>query len=121
MRWDLGVEGIGLLVAMSIGLAVVALLAMDGDWPRRLKVAAVDALACVLVGALTSEWLFGWATEEDLQPNVDGLSRDEALLSGIVTTVAVVVLARIWSNRAEREHPGARGLSGRGGHRAGHA
>ena len=101
MQWDMGVEGLGLLAAMSIGLAVVAALAMDGAWPRRLKVAAVDALACVVVGALTSEWLFGWATEEDLQPNVDGLSRDEALLSGILTTVAVVTVARLVAHRAD--------------------
>jgi hypothetical protein len=108
MRWDLGVQGAGLLVAMSIGLAVVAGLLVDGDWPRRLKVAATDAVACVAVGALTSEWLFGWATEEELQPNVDGLSRDEVLLSGILTTVAVVVVARVLANRAGasgRAHP----------------
>jgi hypothetical protein len=85
---------------MSIGLAVVAGLLVDGDWPRRLKVAAIDAVACVAVGALTSEWLFGWATEEQLQPNVDGLSRDEVLLSGILTTVAVVVVARVLADRA---------------------
>ena len=38
-----------------------------------------------------SEGLFGWATEEELQPNVDGLSRDEILLSSVLTTLIVVL------------------------------
>jgi hypothetical protein len=45
-----------------------------------------------------SEVWFGWATEEDLQPDIDGLSRDEVLLIGLVP-VAVGVMATRWMAR----------------------
>jgi hypothetical protein len=123
MQWDLGLEGLAVLGAISLGFGVLAGLLGGGGWTHRMWATAITTVACVGVGLLTSEWLFGWATEEDLQPNVDGLSRDEVLLSSLVTT-AVVLLALRW--RARRGHGtashGGRHLMGRpGGHPAGHA
>ena len=34
--------------------------------------------------------MFGWATEDDLQPNIDGLSLDEVLFALIPGMVAVL-------------------------------
>jgi hypothetical protein len=55
-----------------------------------------------------SEVFFGWATAEDLQPNIDGLSRDEVLL-GILPGIVAVLLARRWGLRrhGHRRPPGA--------------
>jgi hypothetical protein len=69
------------------------------------------------LGLLVSELLFGWATEEDLQPNIDGLSRDEVLLIGLVP-VAVAVIATRWiakrhAHQAADEH-GESSTSNRG-------
>lgn len=47
-----------------------------------------------VAGLLTSEAWFGWATEEDLQPNIDGLSFDETLLFGLLAGVASVFVTR---------------------------
>ena len=58
-----------------------------------------------VAGLLTSEVWFGWATEEDLQPNIDGLSFDEALLLGLLAGSASVVLARYILRR--RHHDSA--------------
>ena len=47
-----------------------------------------------VAGLVTSEVLFGWATEEDLQPNIDGLSFDEVLLFGLISGLIAVVITR---------------------------
>jgi len=48
-----------------------------------------------VIGLFVSEVWFGWATEEDLQPNVDGLSFDEVLLIGSLLSAAFVVGLRL--------------------------
>ncbi|MFJ9120331.1 hypothetical protein ACIRJO_32940 [Streptomyces sp. NPDC102394] len=101
MQWDLGLQGLTLLGVMSLGFGVVAGLLVGNGWPRRFRATAITAVACFGVGLLTSEWLFGWATEEDLQPNIDGLSRDEVLLSSLLTTVVVVLVMRYLVRRTQ--------------------
>ncbi len=83
MQWDLGPQGLAVLGAMSLGFGVFAGLVVGKGVAHRLWATAITTVACFGVGLLTSEVLFGWATEEELQPNVDGLSRDEVLLSSV--------------------------------------
>ena len=113
MQWDLGLQGLAVLGAISLGFGVCAGLLVGKDWARRLWATAITTAACFAVGVLTSEWLFGWATDEDLQPNVDGLSRDEVLLSSLLTTTAVVLVMRYLAPRGERPTHGGRHLIGR--------
>lgn len=122
MDWDLGLEGIALLGAISLGFGVLAGLLVGDGWRRRAWTTVGTVISCFGVGLLTSEWLFGWATEQDLQPNIDGLSRDEVLLSSLLTTVIVVVVTRHFTRRAhEPAHYAARHLVGlHRGHRVGH-
>jgi hypothetical protein len=94
MQWDLGLQGIAVLGAMSLGYGVLAGLLVGRDMAYRLWAGVITTVTCFGVGLVTSEVLFGWATEEELQPNVDGLSRDEVLLSGLLTTVVVVLVMR---------------------------
>ena len=80
----------------------------------RLLATAITTVACFGVGLVTSEVLFGWATEEDFQPNIDGLSRDEVLLSSVLTTAVVVLVMRHLGHRAEDpKSRGARHVIGR--------
>lgn len=99
MQWDLGLQGLATLGAMSVGFGVFAGLVDGSGWARRLMTTAITTIACFGVGLVTSEVLFGWATEEELQPNVDGLSRDEVLLSSVLTTAIVVVVMRYLAHR----------------------
>lgn len=99
MEWDLGIRGIGLLAAMSLGFGAAAQLLFWRSTPRWLW--AAGALTFFVLGLLISEWWFGWATEEDLQPNVDGLSTDEVLL-GIFPSLAVVLVIRYLTLRRRR-------------------
>ena len=101
MQWDLGLGAVTVLAAMSLGFGVVA-GALAGRTTHRLRVGLVTAGACFVMGLVTSEVWFGWATGEDLQPNVDGLSFDEVLLACLVTSALVVAVARISARRAHR-------------------
>ena len=103
MQWDLGAQGLALLGAMSLGFGVVAGVAAGRGRPHRLWSISITAVACFGVGLLTSEVWFGWATDQDLQPNIDGLSSDEVLLSGVVTTALVVVVTRFLAH--DPDHP----------------
>ena len=105
MQWDLGPQGLAVLGAMSLGFGVFAGLVVGKGVAHRLLATALTTLACFGVGLITSEVLFGWATEEELQPNIDGLSRDEVLLSSVLTTVLVVLVMRHLARRAGGDGP----------------
>jgi len=68
MQWDLGLQGLAVLGAISLGFGMVVGLLVGEVGRTRLWVAVITTVACFGVGVLTSRWLFGWATEEDLQP-----------------------------------------------------
>jgi hypothetical protein len=109
MQWDLGLQGLAVLGAISLGFGVVAGLIVGRGASYRLLATAITTVACFGVGLITSEVLFGWATEEELQPNIDGLSRDEVLLSSVLTTALVVLVMRYLARRAVSQgRPAAR-------------
>ena len=105
MQWDLGLQGLVVLGAMSLGFGLFATLVVGKNVAYRLLATAITTVACFGIGLITSEVLFGWATEEELQPNIDGLSRDEVLLSSMLTT-AVLVLVMRYVARPAADHRG---------------
>lgn len=107
MTWDLGLWGLAYLLAMSLAFGLVAQLVAGRVTTKWLWLIATAGF--FVVGLFISEVLFGWATEEDLQPNIDGLSRDEVLLLGLIPGIAAVLLARRWGLRRQghRQPPGA--------------
>ena len=101
MTWDLGLWGLAYLLAMSLAFGLVAHLVagrMTTKWMWLIATAGF-----FVVGLFISEVLFGWATEDDLQPNIDGLSRDEVLM-GVFPGIVAVLLARRWGLR-RHGHP----------------
>ena len=94
-QWDLGIAGLALLAAMSLAFGLVAHLIVGWHVNRWLWLWA--ALSYFVSGILVSEVWFGWATGEELQPNIDGLSFDEVQLvtfAGLVAAVAARVVLR---------------------------
>lgn len=90
MQWNLGIQGIGVLLLMSLAFGVFAQALF---WRRPMWWVGLAATAAFLVvGILISEVVFGSATEKELQPNIDGLSFDEVLL-GYAFGVPIVLLA----------------------------
>ena len=101
MQWDLGPQGLGLLFLMSLGFGVIAQFVAGRATTRWLWVIA--GAAYFVGGLFTSEIWFGWATQEDLQPNIDGLSFDEVLLMGLIAGVLSVLVTR-YVTRRTRSH-----------------
>lgn len=101
MEWDLGAAGVGLMVAMSVGFGLASQVVAGRGTTRWMWL--IGAGTFFVFALLISEVWFGWATEEDLQPNYDGLSFDETLLA-IVPSVVIVLVARrmIRRRRADR-------------------
>ncbi len=89
-QWDIGVRGLAVLGAYSVGFGVVAQILMWRSTTHWLWLIAAGTF--FVTGLLISEWWFGSATGRTLQPNIDGLSRDEALLA-LVPATAVVCAA----------------------------
>lgn len=109
MEWDLGLQGLGLLLLMSLGLGIIAQFVMGKATTRWLG--AIAAAAFFISGLFTSEVWFGWATEEDLQPNIDGLSFDEVLLVGLLTGIVSVLATWYLTRRSGRRHSSKGGSS----------
>ncbi|GKV74632.1 hypothetical protein [Pseudarthrobacter sp. NCCP-2145] len=97
MRWDLGIAGLGLLAAMSLGFGLIAHWIVGKGLTRWLWLFA--AIAYFPAGILVSEVWFGWASGEELQPNIDGLSFDEVQL----VTLTGLIAALIVRNRIRRK------------------
>ncbi|HET7722718.1 MAG TPA: hypothetical protein VFK43_22315 [Acidimicrobiales bacterium] len=92
MEWDLGLWGLALLVGMAAVFAVaIRLIERDEAAPWMW---AADMAIYVVAAILVSEAWFGWATEEDLQPNLDGVSFDEVLLLGTMAATGTSALVR---------------------------
>jgi hypothetical protein len=103
MQWDLGLQGLLVLAAMSVVFGLFAQVVFWGRPPWWVGLAA--GLASFVGGLLISEAWFGWATAVELQPNIDGLSFDEVLLGFLVGAVVVVAaryLARATPHQAAR-------------------
>jgi hypothetical protein len=100
MQWDLGLQGLGLLVLMSLVFGAFAQLVTGRSTTRWMWLIAAGIY--FVSGLFVSEVWFGWATEEELQPNIDGLSFDEVLLLGLFPGVAAVLVTRYVSRRRRR-------------------
>jgi hypothetical protein len=101
MDWDLGPSGLLYLAVMSIVFGLLAQLLSWRAAPRWLW--ALVSGVYFGIGLLVSEFWFGWATEQNLQPNIDGLSRDEVLLIGLVPVAVAVVATRLTAKRHARQ------------------
>lgn len=99
MQWDLGLKGFGVLLGMSAGFGLVAQLL----WGRRTRwMWLISGGTYLVAGLFISEVWFGWATEEELQPNIDGLSFDEVFLLGLLAaSISVIVTRRVLRNRPD--------------------
>jgi hypothetical protein len=91
MEWDLGLTGVAVLLALSLGFGLLAQIFAGRGVTRWMWF--IGGGTFFIIGLLISETWFGSATVEDLQPNYDGLSFDETLLA-IFPSIAVVVIAR---------------------------
>ena len=91
MNYDLGLQGLALLIIPALLFGLVAQLTVGRSATRWMWL--VGAVAWFVGGLFASEVLYGAeTTEQNLQPLIDGLLWDEALIGGFVTGVVAVVI-----------------------------
>ena len=90
MQFDLGVAGLGLLIVISLIFGAIAQV-VAGRRAGTRWLWLIAAMGWFIGGLFASEVVFGSATEEELQPIINGLAFDESLLGGLVVGLAAVV------------------------------
>jgi hypothetical protein len=102
VQFDLGLAGLSLLIVISLGFGVVAqLLGKAGT--RWLWLIA--AAGWFIGGLFASEVVWGAATNEELQPIIDGLAFDESLLGGLIVGALVVLATRYLTGSSPFQRP----------------
>ena len=93
MNYDLGLQGLALLVIPALVFGLVAQLIVWRSATHWMWLIA--SVAWFIGGMFASEVLFGAeTTEENLQPLIDGLLLDEAMIGGLVA--GLVAVAATW-------------------------
>ena len=91
MNYDLGLQGLALLIIPALAFGLVAQLIVWKSATHWMWL--IGAVAWFVGGLFASEVLYGSeVTEQNLQPLIDGLLWDEALIGGFVTGVVAVVI-----------------------------
>ena len=101
MQYDLGLTGLGILVTLSLAFGIIAQIAgrAESRW-----LWLIGAAGWFVGGLLMSEVMFGAATEDEIQPIVDGLAFDEALLGGLIGGIVATVIARYATGSSPFHH-----------------
>jgi len=89
MQFDLGLQGLSILLIISLIFGVLAQL-VAGQHTRWMWL--IGAAGWFVGGLLFSEVMFATATEDEIQPIIDGLAFDEALLGGLIGGLATVAV-----------------------------
>jgi hypothetical protein len=89
MQLDIGLQGLAILVAISLVFGVIVHLLLAKRTTRWLWLIA--AAGWFIGGLLASEVVWGSLTEEEIQPIIDGLAFDEALLGGVIGGAVAVI------------------------------
>jgi hypothetical protein len=91
MQFDIGLTGMTVLVGEALIFGVIAHLVLRAatDW-----LWLIAGAAFALGGVFASEVLFATATVDEIQPIIDGLAHDEALLGGLIVGVPVALITR---------------------------
>jgi hypothetical protein len=91
MQFDVGPTGLAILAVLSLGFGAVAqVMGRPGTRWQWL----IAAGAWFIGGLVASEVFWGGATVDEIQPIIDGLAFDEALLGGLILGVPSVVATR---------------------------
>jgi hypothetical protein len=100
VHFDLGLQGLGILLAIALGCGVVAQLVFYRSATRWIGV--FTAIGAFIVGLYMSEVVMGTMTVDEIQPIIDGLAFDEALLGGIFLGGLPVALVTWFVGRRSR-------------------
>jgi hypothetical protein len=102
VQFDLGLQGLGILVGLSLAFGLIAqVVGRAGtrwDW-------LVAASGCFIGGLIASEVIWGTLTVQEIQPIIDGLAFDEALLGGLIGGVLAFLATRFLTGGSPFHRP----------------
>lgn len=98
MQFDLGIQGLGILVVISLAFGVGAQLVL-GRRAGTHWLWLIGAVGWFIGGLFASEVVWGTATEGELQPLIDGLLLDESLLGGLIGGLVAVAATLLLTGR----------------------
>lgn len=102
MEFDLGIQGLGILLALAVGVGLVAQFLPRSGTPWAGVIAGVAAF---IGGLFVSEVMFAGATEAEIQPVIDGLAFDEALFGTIGVGLVAMLVTRFLAHGAPFGRP----------------
>jgi hypothetical protein len=105
MVFDMGLTGLGILVALALAFGAVAQVITWKTSTRWMWL--IGAAAWFIGGLFVSEVMFATHTEDEIQPIIDGLAFDEALLGGLVVGLAVALATWFVTRESRRESTSA--------------
>jgi hypothetical protein len=105
VQFDLGLQGLAILVGVSLVFGLLAQVVLGRGTTRWMWL--IGAVAWFVGGLIASEVVWGTATEEELQPIIDGLAFDESLLGGLIVGVPVVLVTWFVARRSRHQRAAA--------------
>jgi hypothetical protein len=103
VQYDLGNVGLQILLGFSFGFGAIAQLIVGNRGTRWLWL--IGAAGWFIGGLFASEVLVGTMTADEIQPIIDGLAFDEALLGGLIGGVAVVLVTWFATRQGRLQPP----------------
>jgi hypothetical protein len=100
----MGLQGLGILLVISLAFGVLAQIVLGRRTTRWLWLIA--AAGWFVGGLVASEVVWGSMTEDEIQPIIDGLAFDEALLGGLIGGVVAVGVAWLVARLRRPQRPG---------------
>lgn len=104
MQFDLGLQGLGILLGISLIFGVAAQVLL-GSRAHTHWLWLIGTAGWFIGGLFFSEVLFATMTEGEIQPIVDGLAFDEALLGGLIGGLLAVVVTLLVATRGPTHRP----------------
>jgi hypothetical protein len=104
VQFDLGLQGLGILTAIALIFGVAAQIGLGRQMGTR-WLWLIAGAGWFVGGLFMSEVMFATATEDEIQPIIDGLAFDESLLGGLVAGLAVVIVAWLLSRVRPSNRP----------------
>jgi len=101
MLFEIGLGGLGLLVAIAALFGVAAQVVF---WKGVRWMFLAAAIGWFIGGLVASEVIWGAMTVAEIQPIVDGLALDESLLGGLIGGLTMVAVVRLLTS--ERANQG---------------
>ena len=105
MVFEMGLQGLGVLILLSLGFGVISQLVLGRATTRWLWM--IGSVAFFVGGLFMSEVLFGTATIDEIQPIIDGLAFDEALLGGLGVGLFADLVTWYATRRSRLHQPAA--------------